>query len=116
MALALGVETLAGRGDLIGAQAVENMTEQTGGERGQHLAAGAAQETRQGIEILGVHHALLWTVRGRKRRCFGIAGWRCRPSYPIRAKKAASVRRRSGRRQAPASLASTPHRHPPKPR
>jgi hypothetical protein len=108
MALALGVETLAGSSDLIGVRAVENMTEQTGGERGHHLAAGTAtQAASQGIEALGVHHALLWTVRGRKRRCFGIGGWRCRPSYPIRATKAASLRCRSGCRQAPAYLAST---------
>jgi hypothetical protein len=79
VALALGVETFAGRGDLqvVGVRVADHVSEQSGGKRGQHLAARtAAQPACQGIEALGVHHALLWTVRDRKRRCFGIGGWR----------------------------------------
>jgi len=115
--LALGVESLAGSGGLIGARAIENAAEQTDGERGQHLAARrAAQPARQGIEAVGIHHALLWIVRDQNCRCVGINGWRCPLSYPIRATRAAAGCRHTGCRQAPANLASTPHRHPPQPR
>ncbi len=81
VALAPGVGAFAGGGGLFGVRGEDDAAAEAGGERGQRLAAGAAPPAaRQGIEALRVHHALLWTVRDRVRRCLGIGGRRCGPS------------------------------------